>query len=85
MYPIILPLLFFGLISYFHIKEECKQSSYWEYKKYENHVVIHYTKCGDLNDEFRKDILNRLQPYIEKEYGNEIEIKFKRFHQKELE
>ena len=85
MYPIILPLLIFGLVSYFHIKKECEQSSYWEYKKYENHVVIHYTKCGDLNDEFRKDILNRLQPYIEKKYGNEVEIKFKRFHQEELE
>ena len=85
MSPIILPLLIFGFVFYFHIKEECEQSSYWEYKKYENHVVIHYIKCGDLNDEFRKDVLNRLQPYIEKKYGNEVEIKFKRFHREELE
>ena len=62
---VVIPILIFGLISYFYIKDECEPYSYWEYKKYENHVIIHYIKCGDLNDEFRKEVLSRLQPYIE--------------------
>jgi len=82
---IILPLLIFGLIFYFNIKEECKPSYYWEYVKKETHIVIHYYKCGKLDDKFRGMVLNELIPHIEKEHGENIEIKFKRFHQEELE
>ena len=79
MNSIILPLLILGLSFYFNTKEECKPAYYWEHE--EDNVIIHYHKCGKLDDEFKEKVLNHLQPYIVKEYGTEIEIKFKQYYE----
>ena len=70
-------LAIIGIPLYLDIREECKPTYYWEHK--EDKVIIHYNKCGNLNEEFKEKVLNHLQPYIEEEYGNEIEIKFRGF------
>ena len=70
-------LAIIGIPLYLDIREECKPTYYWEHK--EDKVIIHYHKCGKLNDKFKEKVLNHLQPYIEEEYGNEIEIKFRGF------
>ena len=75
--PVVLILLLFAIPIYFNMKGECKPNYYWEHE--EDKVIIHYTKCGKLDDEFKEKVLNYLQPYIEEKYGNEIEIKFRGF------
>ncbi len=77
--PVALILLLFAIPVYMFIQEECEESYYWSHE--ENTVIIHYTKCGKLDEEFKEKVLNHLQPHIEEEYGNEIEIKFRGFHE----
>ncbi len=75
--PTLLILFLFSIPLYMNMKGECEETYYWSYE--EDKVIIHYHKCGKLNDEFKEKVLNHLQPYIEEEYGNEIEIKFRGF------
>ena len=79
MNPGIFVIMLFVIPTYLNMKEECEPNYYWEHK--EDKVIIHYLKCGKLNDEFKEKVLNDLLPHIEEKYGTEIEIKFRGFYE----